>query len=126
MHHLRVPGMLLRPNRTLLAKSKGSLQRTHKPAPVPATAICVMKRTLRRQLLAQCVGCGSATACRRSGGGFNGSAQHLLLLRGEEVCDGDVTNLVHGSVEGRAVGAMERAKYCGHLTGAGKEEQDRR
>jgi hypothetical protein len=48
-------------------------------------------------------------------------------LRGEEVCDGDVTNLVHGSAEGRTVGAMEeRAKCCGHLTGAGKEEQDRR
>src|SRR6516165_8718544 len=49
------------------------------------------------------------------------------LLRGEEVRDGDVTDLVHGSAEGRAVGAMEaRAKCCGHLSGAGKEEQDRR
>ena len=29
--------------------------------------------------------------------------------------------------EGRAMGAMEeRAKCCGHLAGAGKEEQDRR
>src|SRR5580704_17158855 len=64
---------------------------------------------------------------QQQAGGFNGSAQHLLILRGEEVCDGDVTNLVHGSAEGRAVGSMEeRAKCCGHLTGAGKEEQDRR
>src|ERR1700691_4199617 len=60
-------------------------------------------------------------------GGFNRSAQHLLILRGEEVCHGDITDLVHSSAEGRAVGAMEeRAKCCGHLTGAGKEEQDRR
>src|ERR1700683_3717460 len=60
-------------------------------------------------------------------GGFNRSAQHLLILRGEEVCHGDVTDLVHGSTEGRAVGAMEeRTKCCGHLAGAGKEEQDRR
>src|SRR6516164_4782869 len=49
------------------------------------------------------------------------------LLRGEEVRDGDVTDLVHGSAEGRAVGAMEaRVHCCGHLSGAGKEEQDRR
>jgi hypothetical protein len=49
----------------------------------------------------------------------------LLILRGEEVCHGDVTDLVHGSAEGRAVGAMEeRAKRRGHLAGAGKEEQD--
>ena len=40
---------------------------------------------------------------------------------------GDVADLVHGSAEGRAVGAMEeRAKCCDHLAGAGKEEQDRR
>ena len=58
---------------------------------------------------------------------INRSAQHLLILRGEEVCHGDITDLVHGSAEGRAVGAMEkRAKCCGHLAGAGKEEQDRR
>ena len=39
------------------------------------------------------------------------------------MCHGDVTDLVHGSAEGRAVGAMEeRAKCCGHLAGAGKEE----
>ena len=42
------------------------------------------------------------------------------------VCHGDVTDLVHGSAEGRAVVAMEeRAKCCGHLVGAGKGEQDR-
>src|SRR6478672_7258467 len=59
--------------------------------------------------------------------GFNRSAQHLLILRGEEVCDGDVADLVHGSAESRAVGAMEEwAKCCGDLAGAGKEEQDGR
>ena len=53
------------------------------------------------------------------GGGFNRSAQHLLILRGEEVCHGDVADLVHGSAESRAVGAMEeRAKCCGHLEGS--------
>ena len=68
-----------------------------------------------------------AAICPEFGGGFNRSAQHLLILRGEEVCHGDITDLVHGSAEGRAVGAMEkRAKCCGHLAGAGKEEQDRR
>ena len=34
-----------------------------------------------------------------NGGGFNRSAQHVLILRGEEVCHGDVANLVHGSAE---------------------------
>ena len=49
-------------------------------------------------------------------GGFNRSAQHLIL-RGEEVCHGDVADLVHGSAESRAVGAMEeRAKCCGDLS----------
>ena len=33
-------------------------------------------------------------------GGFNRSAQHLLILRGEEVCHDDVADLVHGSAEG--------------------------
>src|SRR5580693_9062507 len=70
---------------------------------------------------------GAARSCLGLRGGFNRSAQHLLILRGEEVCHGDVADLVHGSAEGRAVGAMEeRAKCCGHLAGAGKEEQDRR
>ena len=47
-------------------------------------------------------------------GEFNRSAQHLLILRGKEVRHGDVTDLVHGSAEGRTVGAMEeRAKCCG-------------
>jgi hypothetical protein len=32
-------------------------------------------------------------------GEFNGSAQHLLILRGEEVRH-DVTDLVHSSAEG--------------------------
>src|SRR5215472_16736216 len=65
--------------------------------------------------------------CPLCPGGFNRSAQHLLILRGEEVCHGDVADLVHGSSEGRAVGAMEEwAKCCGHLAGVGKEEQDRR
>src|SRR5262245_25033149 len=64
-------------------------------------------------------------ACPVRPGGFNRSAQHLLILRGEEVCHGDVADLVHGSAEGRAVGAMEEwAKCCGHLAGVGKEEQD--
>jgi hypothetical protein len=36
------------------------------------------------------------------------NTQHLLILRGEEVRHGDVTDLVHGSAEGRAVGAMRR------------------
>ena len=38
------------------------------------------------------------------------------------------SDLVYGSAEGRAMGAMEeRAKRsCGNLSGAGKEEQDRR
>src|SRR5262249_28971521 len=65
--------------------------------------------------------------CLPKGGGFNRSAQHLLILRGEEVCHYDVPDLVHGRAEGRAVGAMEEgAKCCGHLAGTGKEEQDRR
>ena len=56
------------------------------------------------------------------GGEFNWSAQHLLILRGEEVRHGDVTGLVHGSAEGRAVGAMEeRTKCCGDLSGAEKK-----
>jgi hypothetical protein len=65
--------------------------------------------------------------CSLFDGGFNRSAQHLLILRGEEVCHDDVADLVHGSAESRAVGPMEeRAKCCGYLAGAGKEEQDRR
>src|ERR1700735_1276818 len=52
---------------------------------------------------------------------------NLTNLRDQEVCHGDVADSVHGSAEGRAMGAMEeRAKYCGNLSGAGKEEQDRR
>jgi len=49
-------------------------------------------------------------------GGFNRSTQHLLILRGEEVCPGDITDLAHGSAEDRTVAAVEeRAKCCGHL-----------
>src|SRR5215468_10756644 len=60
-------------------------------------------------------------------GGFNWSAQHLLILLDEEVANGDVTDIVHGEAEGRTLGALEeRTKCVGHLPGAGKEEQDRR
>src|SRR5215467_10750706 len=63
----------------------------------------------------------------QSGGGFNWSAQHLLILLDEEVANGDVTDIVHGEAEGRTLGALEeRTKCVGHLPGAGKEEQDRR
>ena len=49
-------------------------------------------------------------------GGFNGSAQYLLVFRGEKVSHGDVTGFVHSGAEGRALGAMEeRTKCCGHL-----------
>src|SRR5262245_8970393 len=62
-----------------------------------------------------------------SGGGFNWSAQHLLILLDEEVADGDVTDIVYGEAEGRTLGALEeRTKCVSHLPGAGKEEQDRR
>src|SRR5262249_8451063 len=54
----------------------------------------------------------TSAVCPLSGGGFNRSAQHLLILRGEEVCHGDVADLVHGSAEGRAVGAMEEWAKC--------------
>src|SRR5215510_11637605 len=60
-------------------------------------------------------------------GGFNWSAQHLLILLDEEVADGDVTDIVYGEAEGRTLGALEeRTKCVSHLPGAGKEEQDRR
>ena len=66
----------------------------------------------------------SRMECPLNPGGFNRSAQHLLILRGEEVCHGDVEFLVRGSAEGRAVGAMEeRAKCCCHLAGAGKQNK---
>jgi hypothetical protein len=59
--------------------------------------------------------------CPLSGGGFNRSAQHLLILRDDEVCHGDIADLVHGSAEDRAVGAMEeRAKCCGDSRGRWK------
>src|SRR3979409_1107519 len=58
-------------------------------------------------------------------GGFNGSAQHLLILLDQEVAHGDITDMVHGDAEGRAVGALEeRVKCCSDLPGTGSEEQD--
>src|SRR3982074_2907985 len=58
-------------------------------------------------------------------GGFNGSAQHLLILLDQEVAHGDITDMVHGDAEGRAVGALEeRVKCCSDLPGPGSEEQD--
>jgi len=39
--------------------------------------------------------------CPLSGGVFNRSTQHLLILPEEEVCDGgDCTNMVHPAAEG--------------------------
>ena len=38
--------------------------------------------------------------CPLASAGTNRSAQHLLILRGEEVCHGDIKDLVHGSAEG--------------------------
>src|SRR5215470_14348481 len=70
---------------------------------------------------------GTPRRCPLLGGGFNWSAQHLLILLDEEVANGDVTDIVHGEAEGRTLGALEeRTKCVGHLPGAGKEEQDRR
>jgi hypothetical protein len=43
-----------------------------------------------------------SASCLVYPGGFNRSAQHLLILRGEEVCHGDVAVLVHGIAESRA------------------------
>ena len=46
------------------------------------------------------------------GGGFNGSAQHLLILLDREVAHGDITDMVHGDTEGRAaerlIGSIRR------------------
>src|ERR1700677_4877938 len=70
---------------------------------------------------------GKRLSRQLSGGGFNWSAQHLLIFLDEEVSHGDVTDIVHGEAEGRTVGALEeRAKCVGDLASAGKEEQDRR
>src|SRR5262249_46866670 len=67
------------------------------------------------------------TCANQRGGGFNWSAQHLLILLDEEVADGDVTDIVYGEAEGRTLGALEeRTKCVSHLPGAGKEKQDRR
>src|SRR3979490_2299091 len=59
------------------------------------------------------------------GGEFNGSAQHLLIFLDQEVAHGDITDMVHGDAESRAVGALEeRVKCCGDLPGTGSKEQD--
>src|SRR5262245_6144034 len=79
------------------------------------------------RLLARARSAATTRGGRLSGGGFNWSAQHLLILLDEEVANGDVTDIVHGEAEGRTLGALEeRTKCVGHLPGAGKEEQDRR
>src|SRR3982074_781531 len=58
-------------------------------------------------------------------GGFNGSEQTLLILLDQEVAHGDITDMVHGDAEGRAVGTLEeRVKCCSDLPGTGSEEQD--
>ena len=60
-----------------------------------------------------------------SGGGFIKSAQHLLVLVDQGVPDGDITDMVHGSAKGGAVGALEGwVECCGDLAGAGSAEQD--
>src|SRR5262245_37886569 len=64
-------------------------------------------------------------ACPFSEGGFNRSAQHLLILLDREVGDGDITDMVHGRAEGGAVGALEEwVKCCSDLAGPGSEKQD--
>ena len=63
--------------------------------------------------------------CLLLGGGFHRSAQHLLILLDQGVAHGDITDMVHGSAEGGAVGALEEwVKCCSDLTGIGSEEQD--
>src|SRR5215813_3693761 len=60
-----------------------------------------------------------------SRGGFNRSAQHLLVLVDQGVAHGDLTDMVHGSAEGGAVGALEEwVKCCSDLAGPGSAEQD--
>jgi hypothetical protein len=50
-----------------------------------------------------------------------------LICEDEEVSDGNVTDLVYISAEGRALGAMEsRPKHFVDLAGLGPQEQDRR
>ncbi|MGH8095099.1 MAG: hypothetical protein ACREIF_16775, partial [Chthoniobacterales bacterium] len=52
-------------------------------------------------------------------GGFNQSAQHLLIYGDEEVEHGDVTDLVHVAAEVRVVGALEeRTKRSDYFSGA--------
>src|SRR5215813_330830 len=60
-----------------------------------------------------------------SGGGFNRSAQHLLVLLDQGVAHGDVTDMVHGGAESGAVGALEEwVECCSDLPDTGSEEQD--
>jgi hypothetical protein len=59
------------------------------------------------------------------GGGFNKSAQHLLVLLDQGVAHGDIADMVFGSTEGGAVGSLEEwGKCCSDLAGTGSEEQD--
>ena len=59
-----------------------------------------------------------------SRGGFNRSAQHLLVLLDQGVAHGDITDMVHGSAEGGAVGALEEwVEWCSDLAGPGSAEQ---
>jgi hypothetical protein len=54
-----------------------------------------------RLLLAQSGHHDRAKECPLSGGGFNRSTQHLLILVEEEVCDGgDCTDMAHAAAEG--------------------------
>src|SRR5271155_4276145 len=65
-----------------------------------------------------------AGQCPLSGGGFNGSAQHLLGLV-EGVAHGYIADMVYGSAEGGAVGALEgRVKCCSDCPRPRSAEQD--
>ena len=55
----------------------------------------------QRPLLALFCRANRAEQCPSlSGGEFNRSVQHLLILLDKEVADGDVTDIVHGEAEG--------------------------
>ena len=53
-------------------------------------------------------------------GGFNRSAQHLLIYRDEEVEHGEVQDTVHGEAEGSNMGTLEEwtKRLCDHSRGA--------
>jgi hypothetical protein len=60
---------------------------------------CLLQRKL--SLLAQSGHSLRRNECPLSGGEFNRSTQHLLILLEEEVCDGgDCTDMVHAAAEG--------------------------